>query len=355
MNEDTEVHETTAIATRAPSVAAGPGWALARLSDGEFESVMAMANKGRVRLLQVMRSMMKKGVHYDRLPGTDREVLLKPGGEVLAQMFRLVCEPLTEIKYGDGVVAPHFTVEAKCLVHTDSLDGPVVAVGQAAGNSWEKKWRYREGERHCPECGATAIIKGKKEYGGGYLCFKKKGGCGAKWGDGDPAIEGQATGLIENPDPYDLLNTVVKIVNKRAKQDGIINATNSSDLFTQDLDEGPRGGSETPRGSGADAAPRKPVAAPSPPKAADAEAEAGAPAIDPAVMRKFMAVARRAAFHRLIPAAVLEKTQEGHDARYRLLSGLLKMDIEHAGMITPGEWDFAIAELERSIAAVQPA
>jgi hypothetical protein len=33
----------------------------------------------------------------------------------------------------------------------------------------------------CPKCGKDAIIKGKEEYGGGYLCFKKKGGCGAKF------------------------------------------------------------------------------------------------------------------------------------------------------------------------------
>lgn len=36
----------------------------------------------------------------------------------------------------------------------------------------------------CPECGkASAVIKGKVEYGGGWLCFGKKGGCGAKWQD----------------------------------------------------------------------------------------------------------------------------------------------------------------------------
>lgn len=34
----------------------------------------------------------------------------------------------------------------------------------------------------CPECGHTgAIIKGQEQYGGGYVCFKKKQGCGAKW------------------------------------------------------------------------------------------------------------------------------------------------------------------------------
>lgn len=35
----------------------------------------------------------------------------------------------------------------------------------------------------CPTCGANAIIKGKEEYGGGWLCFKKKGGCGDKFTD----------------------------------------------------------------------------------------------------------------------------------------------------------------------------
>lgn len=35
---------------------------------------------------------------------------------------------------------------------------------------------------YCPECKESkAVIRGKAEYGGGWLCFKKKGGCGAKW------------------------------------------------------------------------------------------------------------------------------------------------------------------------------
>ena len=27
------------------------------------------------------------------------------------------------------------------------------------------------------------MIKGKPEYGGGWVCYKKKGGCGARWTD----------------------------------------------------------------------------------------------------------------------------------------------------------------------------
>ena len=37
----------------------------------------------------------------------------------------------------------------------------------------------------CPKCGKSAIIKGKAEYGGGWLCFGKKGGCGAKFTDAE--------------------------------------------------------------------------------------------------------------------------------------------------------------------------
>jgi hypothetical protein len=38
----------------------------------------------------------------------------------------------------------------------------------------------------CPKCGAAAIIKSKSEYGGGYVCWEKKGGCGARFAE-DPA------------------------------------------------------------------------------------------------------------------------------------------------------------------------
>ena len=35
----------------------------------------------------------------------------------------------------------------------------------------------------CPLCGVSAVIKGKPEYGGGMLCWKKEGGCGNKFTD----------------------------------------------------------------------------------------------------------------------------------------------------------------------------
>jgi predicted P-loop ATPase len=44
----------------------------------------------------------------------------------------------------------------------------------------------------CPKCGTASIIKGKAEFGGGWVCFKKRGGCGAKFEDGDTSILAQS-------------------------------------------------------------------------------------------------------------------------------------------------------------------
>lgn len=41
----------------------------------------------------------------------------------------------------------------------------------------------------CPDCHKVgAIIKGKQDFGGGYLCWDKKGGCGSKFTDDEYAL-----------------------------------------------------------------------------------------------------------------------------------------------------------------------
>jgi hypothetical protein len=237
----------------------GPAFTLARMSEEEFTEAVTLMQKGRERLQYVMRAMMKEGVHYGATPGADpnKKTLLKPGGEILCQMFSLVPNPVATVTYGDGITAPHISVASRCSVHAGSIDGPIVAIGEAAGSSWEKKYRYRSAQRICPNCKKTTIIKGQAKYGGGWLCWKKLDGCGAKWPDGAPEIESQVSGQVENSDPYEQLNTIVKITNKRAKQDAIIQATHSSDLFTQDI-----GDPETEDDPTSDPAPREPLEKP---------------------------------------------------------------------------------------------
>ena len=118
-----------------------------------------------------------------------------------------------------------------------SKGGESIGEGLGSCNSWEKKYRYRKAERVCPECGKSAIIKGKQEYGGGYVCFGKKGGCGAKFKDGDPSIEGQEVGQVKNPDPSEQVNTIDKMAQKRAFVAAVLISTNASDYFTQDMED----------------------------------------------------------------------------------------------------------------------
>jgi hypothetical protein len=101
----------------------------------------------------------------------------------------------------------------------------------------ESKYRWRKAALKCPACGKEAIIKGKAEYGGGWVCYGKNGGCGAKYRDGDAAVEKQKTGKVENPDIADTYNTVLKMSKKRAYVDAVITACAASDIFTQDAED----------------------------------------------------------------------------------------------------------------------
>jgi len=89
----------------------------------------------------------------------------------------------------------------------------------------------------CPSCTKPTIIKGKEEFGGGWICFAKKGGCGQKFPAGAVEIEGQQTGRVQNPDVADTINTVLKMAKKRAHVDAAIALARCSDMFTQDVED----------------------------------------------------------------------------------------------------------------------
>jgi hypothetical protein len=132
----------------------------------------------------------------------------------------------------------HLTVSSEATVF-HAPTGTRLGYGEGMCSTRESRYAKRRGERLCPQCGKPAIIKGKAEYGGGWVCFKKKDGCGAKYHDTDPAITGQVVGDIENPDLPDLWNTVVKMSEKRARVDAVLAVTGASALFTQDVEDAP--------------------------------------------------------------------------------------------------------------------
>ena len=189
-----------------------------------------------VNLIQmVMREVMKKDEHYGVIPGTGtKPTLLKAGAEKLCLTFRL--DPQYEIT--ERHEGSHLYITSKCtLYHITS--GQRFGSGMGSCSTRESKYAYRSMARKCPKCASDAIIKGKEEYGGGWVCFKKKGGCGAKFADDAPEIVSQPTGRVPNEDLADQYNTVLKMANKRSLVAAVLNATAASDIFTQDIEDLP--------------------------------------------------------------------------------------------------------------------
>ena len=194
----------------------------------------------------VMRKEMKEGQDYGKIPGTGQKPsLLQPGAQKLLMTFNLreqiKKEQLREFPLINGIFGHReyeFTVTV--LPAGGRLEDGWDGVGTCS--TLESKYRYRKAERKCPQCGHTTIIAEKEEYvpAGqvpGFICWKKKGGCGAKFHAEHEGIISQPTDDIENEDPADCWNTVRKMAFKRALVAAAINATNTSELWTQDIED----------------------------------------------------------------------------------------------------------------------
>ena len=179
-----------------------------------------------------MATAMEEGIDYGLIPGAQKPSLFKPGAEKLGVLFQLDVQIVNEKTWGPG---DHLTVVSHATVYHAPTQTRM-GYGEGICTTREKKYGKRQGQRVCPDCDQPAIIKGKQEYGGGWVCFKKKGGCGNKWSDGADVIESQVS-EIDNPEIPDLWNTVDKMASKRSRIDAILAVTGASALFTQDLED----------------------------------------------------------------------------------------------------------------------
>ena len=205
--------------------------AIVEYQDHALDEVKNLANL----VLALRDQVFKQGQDYGVIPGTDKPTLLLPGMEKLMRALNLRAEYIERHTIRD-YDRPLFHFEYECrLVEIDSTRVISNAIGSA--NSMESKWRWRNADRVCPHCGKATIIKGKAEYGGGWLCFAKKGGCGAKFSDTDVLITSQQVGRVENPDIFDQVNTILKIAQKRALGSAIKGAANVSEFYTVDLED----------------------------------------------------------------------------------------------------------------------
>lgn len=191
---------------------------------------------------QLMKSVLKEAKydkdgqiiedgHYGIVPGTKKRTLFQSGADKLCLLFRLRPSYTFVMVERDDFISNRVRCRLRHIV-----TGELWGEGWGSANSREEKYRRQSNDKVCPKCNAPAIIRGKPEFGGGWICWKSKNGCGAKFADDAREITDQV-GLINSDKVHNLSNTILKIGCKRAKVAGVLCATAASDLFTQDLED----------------------------------------------------------------------------------------------------------------------
>lgn len=160
---------------------------------------------------EVMRSVMKEGTHFGRIPGTDKPALFKQGAEVLCLAFKIGERPRVEDKSADGVTKYRVT-----LMGFHQPTGMELGEGIGECSSDEEKYKWRRAVCQ-EEFDATPPNLRRVKYG------KKQGGF--------------YTVDQVRVEPADVSNTVLKMATKRAKIAMTLNVTAASDMFSQDLED----------------------------------------------------------------------------------------------------------------------
>ena len=268
---------------------------LGTMSDADFRAEVAVIKGGTDRIGQIYKEVMRPEVDYGIIPGTKNPSLLQPGAERLAMMARLIPRHEQHITYtpGENGWPEEVRVDTQTFLHAGALDGPVVGSAVASCTSYEDRYLYRSSERVCPACGKPVIIRGNPQYAprtrgregdvlpgyeqGGWLCWKKKDGCGKQFQDNDRAITDQAVGKAFVENPRGLINTLTQISAKRGFVGAIRHTLGITDLFTQDVEDMPTSAPEAGSSAVSETTPRA-ASAPSEPAARSAPARQAPPA-----------------------------------------------------------------------------
>lgn len=180
---------------------------------------------------QVMKQCMAEGQDFGKVPGCgDKPSLFQPGAQKLSMMFQLNPEVKEEI------VTDYQNMHRGYRLVVRVTNGQKFAEGVGECSTLESKYRYKTASKKCPKCGKPTIFK-SKNTGEGWYCWAKRGGCGATFVPNDPTITSQHEGKTEHDNPPDFWNTARKMAFKRGFVHAIINATNTSELWSQDLED----------------------------------------------------------------------------------------------------------------------
>lgn len=199
---------------------------------------LTLAKKRLAEFQEFVNSYLVPGEDWGEVvPGSKKRNLLKPGADKLCEVYGIAdTYPQERIRRVEDWTKepPLFDYEITCVL-VDRRTLSVITEGMGSCNSWEDNYRYRKGERVCPQCGVAAIRRSNKE-GEGWYCWRKISGCGANFDVDDEAITKQSAEKVVNMSTPTLKNTILKMAKKRAKIDATISATRSSGIFTQDMD-----------------------------------------------------------------------------------------------------------------------
>lgn len=166
------------------------------------------------KVLEVVKAVMRPEVHYGKIPGTDKNTLLKPGSEALLSTFRIAVDPvITDLSTNDSI---RYRVHARGL---SMASGSYLGSGIGECSSDEEKYCWR-GAVCDQEFDATPEDRRRTKW--------KKG------------REGKAYSLKQvRTNPADVANTILKMAKKRAQIDLTLTVTAASDVFQQDMEDLP--------------------------------------------------------------------------------------------------------------------
>jgi len=182
---------------------------------------------------------LTEGMDYGTIPGTPKPTLYQPGAQKICELMKL--RPRFDAVPGRTIEdweRPLFAYTYRCvLVHIPS--GYEVAECIASCNSMEGRYRWRTVGKRCPSCQGETIRKSNPQYGDGWYCNRRAGGCGASFGGDDGRITRQPAGRVENDDIYSQVNTLDKMAQKRGLVGAALFVGRLSDVFTQDMEDMP--------------------------------------------------------------------------------------------------------------------
>lgn len=179
----------------------------------------AMANQLIQQLDQLKKNVLRDKVDYDTIPGTPKPSLLKPGAERLLMCFGLG-HRVHEVRSTEDWENGFFHYVYKVTIHK-SYPTHEIVVAECIGSANSKESRYRDRwvyDNVAKEMGLNPNQLEKKQRtsknGKPYFVYK-----------------------VENPDPYSIVNTLQKMAIKRALVGATLQATGTSEFFTQDLED----------------------------------------------------------------------------------------------------------------------